>query len=51
MYSDEKIKEEKLLEYTSGLVATLKRTSFIRMFSEQLRDFMPKYNELKHFNP
>jgi len=51
MYSDEKIKEEKLLEYTQGLVQTLKRTSFIALFSEQLRAFMPKYNELKHFNP
>ena len=51
LYADEKIKEEKLQEYTSGLVGELKRTSFIKLFSETLADYMPKYNELKHFNP
>lgn len=51
MYSDEKIKEEKLIEYTQGLVNCLKRTSYIAKFSVDLRDYMPKYNELKHFNP
>ena len=34
MYSDEKIKEEKLVEYTQGLVQALKRTSYIALFSE-----------------
>ena len=29
MYADEKIKEEKLVEYTDGLVRELKRTSLI----------------------
>lgn len=50
MYSDEKIKEEKLIEYTQGLTRELKRTSFIKLFAENLRNYMPKYNELKHFN-
>lgn len=45
------IKEEKLVEYTEGLVRELKRTSLIAAFSKQLRGYMPKYNELKHFNP
>jgi len=51
MYADEKIKEEKLIEYTQGLVTNLKRTSFIKMFADTLQSYMPKYNELKHFNP
>lgn len=34
MYSDEKIKEEKLLEYTQGLVQALKKTSYIALFSQ-----------------
>ena len=51
LYADEKIKEEKLQEYTTGLVGELKRTSYIKLFSETLADYMPKYNELKHFNP
>ena len=51
MYSDEKIKEEKLIEYTQGMVRELKRTSYIKMFSTSLLNYMPKYNELKHFNP
>lgn len=51
MYADEKIKEEKLIEYTQGLVRELKRTSFIKLFAETLKNYMPKYNELKHFNP
>ena len=51
MYSDEKIKEEKLIEYTQGLTRELKRTSFIKLFADALRSYMPKYNELKHFNP
>lgn len=50
MYSDEKIKEEKLKEYTQALVIELKKTSFIMMFADLLRSYMPKYNELKHFN-
>jgi pantothenate kinase-related protein Tda10 len=33
MYSDEKIKEEKLIEYTQGLTRELKRTSFIKLFA------------------
>lgn len=51
MYADEKIKEEKLIEYTQGLVRELKRTSYIKLFAETLKSYMPKYNELKHFNP
>jgi len=50
-YADEKIKEEKLQEYTQGMVRELKRTSFIKLFADTLKDYMPKYNELKHFNP
>ena len=50
MYADEKIKPEKLEEYTGGLVKELKLTSQIEEFSRQLASFMPKYNELKHFN-
>jgi hypothetical protein len=44
------IKEERLIEYTDGLVKELKRTSLIGEFANRLRGFMPKYNELKHFN-
>lgn len=51
LYIDEKIKEEKLVEYTQGLVECLRRTSFIKLFTETLMNYMPKYNELKHFNP
>lgn len=51
LYADEKIKEEKLIEYTQGLVDNLKRTSYIKLFGETLAEYMPKYNELKHFNP
>lgn len=50
LYADEKIKPEKLEEYTNGLVGELKLTSAIEEFSRQLHAFMPKYNELKHFN-
>ena len=50
IYADEKIKEEKLIEYTQGLVAELRRTSFIKLFADTLAEYMPKYNELKHFN-
>ena len=50
MYADEKIKEEKLIEYTEGLVKELRRTSFIKHFADTLENYMPKYNELKHFN-
>ena len=50
MYADEKIKPEKLEEYTGGLVKELKLTSQIEDFSKVLANFMPKYNELKHFN-
>ena len=50
LYADEKIKPEKLEEYTGGLVKELKLTSQIEEFSRQLASFMPKYNELKHFN-
>lgn len=50
IYADEKIKPEKLEEYTSGLVAELKLTSQIEEFARQLAQYMPKYNELKHFN-
>ena len=34
LYADEKIKEEKLVEYTDGLVRELKRTSLIAEFSK-----------------
>ena len=37
-------------EYTEGLVRELKRTSLIAEFAKVLRAYMPKYNELKHFN-
>ena len=50
IYADEKIKPEKLEEYTNGLVKELKLTSLIEEFSRVLAGFMPKYNELKHFN-
>ena len=50
LYADEKIKPEKLEEYTNGLVKELKLTSQIEQFSRVLARFMPKYNELKHFN-
>ena len=44
------IKEERLNEYTEGLVKELRRTNLIVEFTKSLRYFMPKYNELKHFN-
>jgi len=50
-YADEKIKEERLVEYTQGIVLNLRRTSYIKLFAETLVAYMPKYNELKHFNP
>lgn len=62
MYSDEsksfvelinnnlEIKEERLREYTDGLVKVLSRTTAIVAFTKVLRAYMPKYNELKHFN-
>lgn len=50
LYADEKIKPEKLQEYTQGLVAALRKTSVIDHFSQCLGLYMPKYNELKHFN-
>lgn len=50
MYADEKIKDEKLDEYTQGLVKELRRTSFIKLFSDTLENYMPATNELKHFN-
>lgn len=50
LYADEKIKEEKLTEYTSGLVKELRRTSFIKLFADTLDQYMPPANELKHFN-
>ena len=50
LYADEKIKPEKLEEYTNGLVKELKLTSQIEAFSKVLAAYMPKYNELKHFN-
>ena len=50
IYSDEKIKPEKLEEYTQGLVQVLRKTSVIEKFSKVLAGYMPKYNELKHFN-
>lgn len=52
LYADEKIKPEKLEEYTKGLVGELRKTSLIEAFTATgLHAFMPKYNELKHFNP
>ena len=50
MFADEKLKPEKLEEYTNGLVKELKLTSQIEAFSRVLAAYMPKYNELKHFN-
>lgn len=50
LFADEKLKPEKLEEYTNGLVKELKLTSQIEEFSKVLASFMPKYNELKHFN-
>jgi len=50
MISFIEIKEEKLNEYTDGLVKELSRTSLIMEFAKRLRTYMPKYNELKHFN-
>ena len=50
LFADEKIKEERLIEYTQGLIKELKRTSYIKLFAETLANYMPKYNELKHFN-
>lgn len=50
LYIDEKLKPEKLQEYTEGLVKVLKYTSVIQAFTLELPRFMPKYNELKHFN-
>lgn len=50
LFKDEKIKEERLVEYTQGLVRELKRTSFIKLFAETLENYMPEYNQLKHFN-
>lgn len=37
-------------EYTNGLVKELRLTSQIDEFARVLAQFMPKYNELKHFN-
>ena len=50
LYIDEKLKPEKLQEYTEGLVRVLKYTSVIQAFTLELPRFMQKYNELKHFN-
>ena len=50
LYADEKIKEEKLIEFTEALTKELRRTSFIKLFADTLAAYMPKYNELKHFN-
>ena len=50
LYADEKLKEEKLTELQMGLVAELKRTSFIKLFADTLDQYMPATNELKHFN-
>ena len=50
IYADEKIKPERLEEYTNGLVVVLQKTSDIEKFSKVLANYMPKYNELKHFN-
>ena len=44
------MKEEKLTELQMGLVAELKRTSFIKLFADTLDQYMPATNELKHFN-
>ena len=50
LYADEKIKPERLQEYTQALVAALQKTSVIQHFATVLAAHMPKYNELKHFN-
>lgn len=44
LFADEKIKEERLVDYTQGLVRELKRTSFIKLFAETLENYMPEYN-------
>lgn len=50
LYIDEKLKPEKLEEYTVALVKVIKYTSVIQAFTLDLPRFMPKYNELKHFS-
>jgi len=50
LYIDEKLKPEKLEEYTVALVKVMKYTSVIQAFTLELPRFMPKYNELKHFS-
>lgn len=50
LYIDDKLKPEKLVEYTEELTRALKYTSVIQAFTLVLPNFMPKYNELKHFN-
>ncbi len=50
LYIDDKLKTEKLIEYTEELTKALKYTSVIQAFTLILPSFMPKYNELKHFN-
>jgi hypothetical protein len=49
-YEDRKIKEEKLEEYKNSLVTILKTTKEIKLFTELMSDYLPLYNELKHFN-
>ena len=50
LYIDDKLKPERLEEYTAGLVKGLKFTSVIQAFTLELARFMPSYNELKHFS-
>ena len=50
LYADEKIKDEKLNEYTNSLVRELRRTSFIKLFADTLGNYMPEASQLKHFN-
>ena len=49
-YEDRKIKEEKLEEYKNTLVAILKTTAEIKLFTAKMKNYLPLYNELKHFN-
>lgn len=50
IYIDDKLKPERLEEYTAGLVKALNFTSVIGEFTIVCPQFMPPYNELKHFN-
>jgi hypothetical protein len=50
LYIDDKLKPERLELYTNELVRVFKFTSVISAFVEVVPQFMPNYNELKHFS-